>query len=88
MFRILLPVTPVAAHIKQVIHARAQEQVAIVSHRTRTLTLTFVRTVNSGGTPWLLVEAGAAAVTRLSAGVVLALALESEQKRGHVELAA
>lgn len=54
---------------------------------TRTLTLTFVRTVDSRGAPRLLVEAGAAAVARLSAGVVLALALESGQKKGHVELA-
>lgn len=81
------PVTTMAAHIKRVIHARAQEQIAIVSHCARTLTLTFVRTVDSRGAPRLLVEAGAAAVARLSAGVVLALALESEQKRGHVELA-
>lgn len=54
-------------------------------HCTQTLTLTFVRTVGSRGAPRLLVEARAAAVARLSAGVVLALTLESGQKKGHVE---
>lgn len=52
-------------------------------HRAQTPTLTFVRTVNSRRAPRFLVEAGAAAVAQLSAGVVLALALESGQKEGH-----
>lgn len=47
----------------------------------RTLTLTLVRTVHGCGPPRLLVKAGAAAVARLAAGVVLALALESGQKK-------
>lgn len=55
-----------------------------MSHCAPTLTLTFVRTVDSGGAPRLLVEAGAAAIAQLAAGVVLALTLESGNK-GHVE---
>lgn len=52
-----------------------------MSHCAPTLTLTFVRTVDSRGAPRLLVEAGAAAIAQLAAGVVLALTLESGQKK-------
>lgn len=46
---------------------------------TRILTLTLVGAVNSCSAPRLLVEAWAAAVTGLTAGVVLALTLESKR---------
>lgn len=52
-----------------------------MSHCAPTLTLTFVRTVDSRGAPRLLVIAGAAAIAQLAAGVVLALTLESGQKK-------
>lgn len=52
-----------------------------MSHCAPTLTLTFVQTVDSRGAPRLLVEAGAAAIAQLAAGVVLTLTLESGQKR-------
>lgn len=52
------------------------------TRHTRTLTLAFIGAVDSCSTPWLLVEAWAAAVTWLATGVVLALALAPADRQG------
>lgn len=48
-----------------------------MKHCTCTLTLTLIRVADSCGTPQFVIKTWTAAVTRVAAGVVLALTLES-----------